>query len=104
VALDTLVFDRVEVASVAHEAALSDGDLFAVQILNVGDGRPDSAVVLVEGTRTALAMVQARGRSVESWIATNVTRTANAHENDGSKVRALVAGAPLRYDSRHVLD
>lgn len=103
-ALDSLVFDRVEVASVAHEAARPDGHLFAVEVHNAGSGRPDRAVVPVEASGTALAMLQARGRSAEDWIATNVARTANAHENDGSKVRALVASAPLRYDSRYVLD
>lgn len=103
-ALDSLVFDHVEVASVARRGAVPDGDLFAVEVRNAGSGRPESAVVPVEATGTALAMLQARGRSVESWIATNVARTANAHENDGSKVRALAARAPLRYDSRYILD
>ncbi len=103
-ALDSLVFDRVEVASVARDAVLSDGDSFAVEVRNAGSGRPGSAIVSVEASRTALAMLEARGGSVENWIAANVARTANAHENDGSKVRALVARAPLRYDSRYILD
>jgi hypothetical protein len=103
-ALDNLVFDRVEVASVARKACLPDGDLFAVEVRNAGSGRADRAVVPVEASGTALAMLQARGRSAEDWIATNVARTANAHENDGSKVRSLVEGAPLRYDSRYILD
>ena len=103
-ALDSLVFDHVEVASVARRGAVPDGDLFAVEVRNAGSGRPESAVVPVEATGTALAMLQARGTSAENWIATNVARTANAHENDGSKVRSLVEGAPLRYDSRYILD
>ncbi len=103
-ALDSLVFDRVEVLRVARAAVQPDGDLFAVEVCNAGSGRPHTAVVLVEATGTALAMLRARGRSVENWIASNVARTANAHENDGLKVRALIAGAPLRYDSRYILD
>ena len=63
--------------------------------------------MLAEGSGTAIAIITREGqpaRAVEAWIATNVLRTANAHPNDGQKLRALAAGAPLQYDSRYILD
>ena len=101
---DSLVFDRVEVESVTHTGVTPDGDSFAVKVRNAGDGRPETSVIRTEASGSATALLQARGSSVADWLAANVTMTANAHQNDGFKVRALMAAAPLRYDSRYVLD
>jgi hypothetical protein len=81
--------------------------LFAVDVRNVGEGFQEGATVLAEGSGTAIAILTREGQpsgAALDWIATNVLRTANAHPNDGQKLRALVAGAPLQYDSRHILD
>jgi hypothetical protein len=102
-----LTFDRVGVDGVRLHARLPDGALFAVDVRNVGEGFQEGATVLAEGSGTAIAILTREGQpsgAALDWIATNVLRTANAHPNDGQKLRALVAGAPLQYDSRHILD
>lgn len=96
-----LIFDRIAVDAVEREAELADGASFLVRVRNVGDGAKRSAVVRAEVSGSAMAGLDV---PVEGWLAACVARTGNAHQNDGSKVSALVAKAPVRYDSRHVLD
>jgi len=96
-----LIFDRIAVDAVEREAELADGASFLVRVRNVGDGVKRSAVVRAEVSGSAMACLDG---SVEGWLATCVARTGNAHQNDGNKVSALVAQAPVYYDSRYVLD
>jgi hypothetical protein len=96
-----LIFDRIAVDAVEHEAELADGASFLVRVRNVGDGAKRSAVVRAEVSGSAMACLDGH---VESWLATCVARTGNAHQNDGHKISALVANAPVRYDSRYVRD
>lgn len=98
------IFDRVAVDTVEYQGSLPDGAAFKVRVSNVGEGRKESRVVRAEASGTAIACLTSAGHSVESWIATNVTRRANSHENDGKKLQALAQEGPLRYDSRYVLD
>ena len=96
-----LIFDRIAVDAVEREAELADGASFRVRVRNVGDGIKRSAVVRAEVSGSAIACLDG---SVEGWLVTCVARTGNAHQNDGNKVSALVAQAPVHYDSRYVLD
>jgi hypothetical protein len=98
---DGLIFDRIVVDAIEREAELADGASFLVRVRNGGDGAKRSAVVRAEVSGSAIACLDG---SVEGWLATCVARTGNAHENDGDKVSALVAKAPVRYDSRYMLD
>ncbi len=95
------IFDRIAVDAVEREAELEEGVSFRVRVCNVGDGIKRSAVVRAEVSSSAIARLD---EPVESWLAACVARTGNAHQNDGNKVNALVAQAPVRYDSRYVLD
>lgn len=95
-----LIFDRIAVDAVEREAELGDGASFLVSVRDVGDGIQRSAVVRAEVSGSAMAQLDV---PVESWLATCVARTGNAHQNDGNKVSALMAQSPLRYDSRYVL-
>jgi hypothetical protein len=100
----SLVFDRIAVDAVALSERLPDGAAFDVRVRNVGEGRKRSKVVRAEAAGTAMACLDASERSVERWIAENVERRANAHENDGHKLRMLAQEGVLRFDSRYVLD
>ncbi len=84
--------------------ALGDGTAFNVRVRNVGEGCQETRVVRAEASGTALACLAAKGCSVDDWIARNVTLRANAHKNDGRKLRALAEVDSLRFDSRHILD
>ena len=97
---NTLIFDRIAVEAVEHEAELADGASFLVRIWNAGDGIKRSAIIRAEVTGSAMACLD---EPVESWLATCVARTGNSHENDGNKVSTLIGKDPLRYDSRYVL-
>lgn len=101
-----LIFDRAKADAdgIELEALLPDGAAFKVPVLNIGEGLSERAIVRAEVSGSALALQARSGQSLESWLAMTVTRTANSHENDGNKLRVLVAKAPLRYDSRYVLD
>lgn len=98
--IDELVFDRVQVVGVQHEAELPDGASFLVHIRNVGDGIKRSAVIRREVSGSAMACLN---EPVESWLATCVERTGNGRQNDGNKISALIAKGPGCYDSRYVL-
>jgi hypothetical protein len=99
--IDELIFDRVEVVGVEREAELPDGASFRVRVRNIGDGIKRSAIVPAEASGSAMACLD---EPVESWIATCVARTGNAHQNDGNKISTLIAKGPLQYDSRYVLN
>jgi hypothetical protein len=101
---DSLIFDRAAVDAVEHAHLLADGAAFNVRVRNVGEGRQETRVVRAEASGTAMACLAAKRRSVEGWIARNVARRANAHKNDGNKLRALARQDSLRFDSRYVLD
>ena len=97
---NTLIFDRIAVEAVEHEAGIGDGASFLVRIRNAGDGIKRSATIRAEVTGSAMACLD---EPVEDWLATCVARTGNFHENDGNKVSTMIAKGPLRYDSRYVL-
>ena len=101
---DSLIFDRVTVDAVVDARALGDGAAFNVRVRNVGGGRQETQVIRVEVSGTAIACLPAKGRSVDDWVARTVARKANAHKNDGKKLRALADADSWRFDSRHVLD
>jgi hypothetical protein len=94
-----LIFDRVECTGVLRAETLADGSAYVVGVLNVGDGCPDAALVRVEVSGTALALLTC---PVQEWLRESVERIANSHQNDGEKVAALVARGPLQLDSRYV--
>lgn len=95
-----LVFDRIAVVGVERLAEADDGVRFRVRVRNIGQGIQRSAIVEAFASGSALACLD---EPVEDWIAACVERTGNSHQNDGSKVSALVAKGPLLYDSRYVL-
>jgi hypothetical protein len=97
---ERLIFDRVESTGILNVEALSDGQAFTVGVLNVADGPPDSALLRVEASGTALATLT---KPLAGWLRENVERIGNAHQNDGEKIAALFAQGPIRLDSRYVL-
>ncbi len=101
-----LIFDRAQADAdgIELETLLPDGAAYKVPVLNIGEGPKEQITVRAEVTGSALALQARSEQSLESWLAMTVTRTANSHENDGNKLRELVAKAPLHYDSRYVLD
>ena len=99
-----LIFDRVEVSRVERQEEIGDATAFLVHVRNVGGGPKESASVRAQVSGTAIGILAGSGKSAEIWLAECVTRAANAHENDGNKIRVLKAEAPLLFDSRYICD
>ena len=100
----SLIFDRVAVSQIKVQQVLPGGALFKAKATNIGEGRRESATVFAEVGNSEIASLEATGKPVEDWLAANITRTANSHQNDGNKIRELVARGLLRYDARYLLD
>ena len=95
-----LIFDRVRVSRVKPAGELPDGRAFKVYVENIGEGRAARGVVLVQVSNSALVRLP---EPAEAWVRKTVGWMANAHENDGRKVDALIQRGTISLDSRYVV-
>jgi hypothetical protein len=95
-----LIFDRVRVSRVVPAGELPDGKAFKVYVENIGEGRPAHGAVRVEVSDSALGCL---GEPVETWVRRTIRSMANAHENDGHKVEALIERGSISLDRRYVV-
>jgi hypothetical protein len=96
-----LVFDHVVVDRIRPGALLLDGREFRVELHNDGQGPAEAASIRADVSGTAIACL---GTSLAGWLTECVERRGQSHQNDGNKIRRLLAEEPLEFDSRYVLD
>jgi hypothetical protein len=99
--MDRLAFDLVVVVRVEAREQLSDRRVYEVLAVNLGDGTPDNASLLVTVANSLSAAIGER--STGEWVARAVERRARGYPHDGGKLRAL-RSEPLHFDSRSAID